>query len=96
MKKIALLLLLCLAANIHAERIDTIPFGDMESWTVRYIKESKLLGGQTKTLYAVAPTDTIWENGPYIYGQNGNPWYPKQQQSSYSQRPCRSSGATQE
>ena len=74
MKKIALLLLLCLAANIHAERIDTIPFGDMESWTVRYIKESKLLGGQTKTLYALAPTDTIWENGPYTYGQNGNPW----------------------
>jgi hypothetical protein len=74
MKKISLLLLLCLAANIHAERIDTIPFGDMESWTVRYIKESKLLGGQTKTLYALAPTDTIWENGPYTYGQNGNPW----------------------
>jgi hypothetical protein len=22
----------------------------------------------------LAPTDTIWENGPYNYGQNGNPW----------------------
>ena len=65
MKKISLLFFLCLAANIYAERIDTIPFGDMESWAVRYIKESKLLGGQTKMLYALAPTDTIWENGPY-------------------------------
>ena len=74
MKKIALLLLLCLAANIHAERIDTIPFGDMESWVVRHIQESKLLGGKSRILYALAPTDTIWENGPYIYGQNGNPW----------------------
>ena len=74
MKKIALLVFLCLAANIFAERIEPIPFGDMESWTVRYIKESKLLGGQTKTLYALAPTDTIWENGPYTYGLNGNPW----------------------
>jgi hypothetical protein len=59
---------------MHAERIDTIPFGDMESWTVRYIKEAKLLGGQTKTLYCLAPTDTIWENAPYIYGKDGNPW----------------------
>ena len=74
MKKFSLLLLLCVCALAHAERIEPIPFGDMESWTVRYIKESKLLGGQTKTLYALAPTDTIWENGPYTYGLNGNPW----------------------
>lgn len=74
MKKFSLLLLLCVCALAHAERIEPIPFGDMESWTVRYIKESKLLGGKTKTLYCLAPTDTIWENGPYIYQQNGNPW----------------------
>ena len=73
MKKISLLFFLCLAANIYAERIDTIPFGDMESWTVRYIKESKLLGGKTKTLYALAPTDTIKVNNPY-YPIIGNPW----------------------
>ena len=74
MKKLTLLLLLCVCAFAHAERIEPIPFGDMESWTVRYIKESKLLGGKTKTLYCLAPTDTIRENGPYIYGTNGNPW----------------------
>ena len=74
MKQTFLLLFLCLTTGVFAERIDTIPFGDMENWTVRYIKESKLLGGQTKQLYCLAPTDTIWENGPYYYGQAGNPW----------------------
>ena len=74
MKKFTLFLLLCASLNILAERIEPIPFGDMEQWTVRKIKESKLLGGNTKTLYCLAPTDTIWENGPYTYGQNGNPW----------------------
>ena len=59
---------------MYAERIEPIAFGDMESWVVRYVEESKLLGGKTRTLYALAPTDTIWENGPYTYGQNGNPW----------------------
>jgi hypothetical protein len=74
MKKISFLIFLFMPICIYAERIEPIPFGDMESWTVRYIKEAKLLGGQTKTLYALAPTDTIWKNAPYIYGTNGNPW----------------------
>ena len=74
MKKIILFLFCCIASSIYAERIELMPFGDMENWTVRYVKEAKFLGGQTKTLYCLAPTDTIWENGPYYYGQNGNPW----------------------
>lgn len=57
-----------------AERIEMLPFGDMEHWTVRYIKESRLLGGNTRTLYCLAPTDTIRQNGPYLYGQAGSPW----------------------
>ena len=60
MKKIQFLLLLFLPTLIVAqERIEPIKFGDMEQWLVRYIKESRLLGGKTKTLYALAPTDTI-------------------------------------
>ena len=60
--------------GMYAETIEPFPFGDMEQWTVRYIHESKLLGGKTKTLYCVAPTDTIRENGPYEYGKTGSPW----------------------
>ena len=74
MKKVSLLLLLCISTSVFAERVEPIPFGDMEHWTVRLIKESRLLGGNTKTLYCLAPTDTIRKNGPYIYGKNGNPW----------------------
>ena len=52
---------------------EPIPYGDMDQWQVRYIKESKLLGGKVKTLYALAPTDTIRENQAYIPTEN-NPW----------------------
>ena len=74
MKKVLILPLLCLSLLGMAERVEPIPFGDMEQWTVRYIEESKLLGGKTKILYCLAPTDTVRENGPYQYGQEGNPW----------------------
>ena len=69
MKKVLILPLLCLSLLGMAERVEPIPFGDMEQWTVRYIEESKLLGGKTKILYCLAPTDTVRENGPYQYGQ---------------------------
>lgn len=74
MKKILFLPLLCWPLCLLAERIEPIPFGDMEQWTVRYIQESKLLGGNTKTLYCLDPTDTIHKNAPYVFGQHGNPW----------------------
>ena len=75
MKKNLLALFVCFCSLVtYAETIESLPFGDMEQWTVRYIKESKLLGGKTKMLYCVAPTDTIRENGPYEYGKTGSPW----------------------
>ena len=52
---------------------EPIPYGDMDQWQVRYIHESKLLGGKTKTLYALATTDTIRENQAYIPAED-NPW----------------------
>lgn len=55
------------------EREEMIPYGDMDQWIVRYIKESKILGGATKTLYAIGSTDTIRENGVYIPAED-NPW----------------------
>lgn len=55
------------------QREEMIPFGDMDQWTVRYIQESGLLGGATKVLYAIGPSDTIRENCAYIPIE-GNPW----------------------
>lgn len=42
-----------------------IPYGDFNSWMVRIIEESFVIGGNTKTLYEVAPVDTIRGAIPY-------------------------------
>ena len=42
-----------------------IPFGDMDHWTTRVLKESALLGGHTRYIYEIAPTMTIEGNKPY-------------------------------
>lgn len=68
-------LLIISGLSLHAqERVEYLPYGKMDTWTVRYIKESFLLGGKTRTLYVVAKTDTIRQNKPYPYGKNGSPW----------------------
>ena len=74
--KIKLLLVLsAFSLCLHAqEKIEYLPYGRMDAWTVRYIKESFLLGGKTRALYVVAKTDTILKNGAYPYGKNGSPW----------------------
>ncbi|MBO5553590.1 MAG: PCMD domain-containing protein [Paludibacteraceae bacterium] len=76
-KRYILLLVLfvaCMGAA-GAERVVDVPFGNMESWVTRYIKESRLIGGKTQTLYCVAPPKVINENKPYAYaGRWSNPW----------------------
>ena len=47
------------------ERIEKMPYGDFESWIVRNIKESLLIGGKTKELYMIGPRDTVYDNKPY-------------------------------
>ncbi|MBQ9705472.1 MAG: PCMD domain-containing protein [Paludibacteraceae bacterium] len=76
MKKTLFLLLAATASlGLNAEkRVEKLPYADFEQWAVRYIKESGILGGNTVTLYAVAPTDTIRENKPFAYGRQGNIW----------------------
>lgn len=50
-----------------AQRCEKVRFGDFEHWTVRYVEESQVIGGQVKTLYVIGPTDTIRSNDPYKY-----------------------------
>lgn len=52
-------------AQTQSERIEPIPYGDMDKWLVRVVKESFLIGGATKYLYEVAPGDTLFNNTPY-------------------------------
>ena len=69
------MILACAVSTLYAQnKIEYLPFGDMNSWIVRYIEESTLIGGQCKALYAIGKADTIYSNHPYQYGQDGSPW----------------------
>lgn len=50
-----------------------LPFGNMDQWYIRNIKESKLLGGKTVALSEVAPNGTTTGNKPYT-NMGGSPW----------------------
>ena len=75
MRLFAIIGLFVISHGLLAERrwTEPLPYGDMDEWQVRYIQESKLLGGKVKTLYALAPNDTIRENKAYVPIE-GNPW----------------------
>ena len=73
--KIMLALATCLATAdaTAADKEEYLPYGNMNSWTIRKIKESGVIGGDTKTLYEVGPNRTITGNTPYTNG-GGSPW----------------------
>lgn len=54
-----------------------VPFkyGNMDHWVVRNIKESGIIGGNQKTVYAVGPNMTVNGNIPYT-NKGGSPWGP--------------------
>lgn len=53
--------------------VEPISFGDMDQWVDRQIKESGIIGGATKHVYAIAPTKTIVGDEPYT-NMGGSPW----------------------
>ena len=67
--QISLCLLLAGVLPLAAQRYEAIPFGDFEHWTVRHIKESDILGGETKTLYVIGPDEVIEGNRIYDYSR---------------------------
>ena len=68
MAKVQIIILsLLLSVAAYGQRYEKVPYGDFEQWTVRYVTESKVLGGQEKVLYVIGPTDTIHSNGSYNY-----------------------------
>ena len=40
-------------------KVEMFPFGDMDQWVDRQIKESGIIGGNTKNVYEIAPTAVI-------------------------------------
>lgn len=68
----ALLLFINSFAQGNNEKIELIPYGDMNEWMVRTVDESFIIGGATKYLYEIASGDTLKNNTPY---QNTlSPW----------------------
>ena len=67
MEKIQIILLLLVSQLAFGQHYEKVPFGDFEQWTVRYVTESKIIGGQEKVLYVIGPTDTIHSNDIYDY-----------------------------
>ena len=56
-----------------AQTVAPIKYGDMDQWITRHIKESKVLGGNTRTVYEIGPTQTIEGSRPYV-NLGGSPW----------------------
>ena len=73
MKKFLLITLTAAIAATAAAEVQPIPFGNMNQWVTRNIKESSLIGGKTKQVYEIAPTKTIDGAIPYV-NQGGSPW----------------------
>ena len=61
----------CQLSTTHSR--EYLPYGKFESWTVRDIKESTIIGGQTKRIYNIGPKDTIRSNKAYPYNSR-TPW----------------------
>lgn len=61
------------APDVNALRLEKIKYGDFSQWVTREIEESSILGGETKTLYAIGPTQHIKGNKAYV-PQGGSPW----------------------
>lgn len=52
---------------------EAIQYGNMDQWVVRKITESGIIGGKTKYLYELGPSDTIVGSVPYT-NKGGSPW----------------------
>ncbi len=65
--------LYCGTISAQQHKVEMIPFGNMDQWIDRQIKESGIIGGDTKNVYAIGPAATIHENKAYK-NMGGSPW----------------------
>lgn len=72
-RNISLFIVLAICLSCFAQSVEKIRYGDFENWITRHIPESKLLGGKTKTVYEIGPTQTI-EGAVAYSNKGGSPW----------------------
>lgn len=68
----ALAILVC-APQVTAQKVEPIRYGDFEQWVTRDIKESAVLGGKRKQVFAVGPEKNIEGAKAYV-PEGGTPW----------------------
>lgn len=66
-------LLLSSSAVVGAKGFQSINFGDFNNWLTRNIKESALLGGNTRKVYEICPEGVDNSGKPYV-NRGGSPW----------------------
>ena len=59
--------------GVTSENVVPFAYGDMDHWLVREIHESGIIGGNTKWLYELGPSDTIVGNTAFR-NMGGSPW----------------------
>ena len=69
----SLLLTLCGGVAFAQPGVYMINYGDMDHWIDRQIKESGIIGGDTKHVWAIGPTMTIEGDETYT-NKGGSPW----------------------
>ncbi|MDE6300210.1 MAG: PCMD domain-containing protein [Muribaculaceae bacterium] len=67
------IIILSIMTAAYAERFEPIKYGNMDNWVVRHIKESGVIGGKNKNVYAVGPRRVIEGSDAYV-PQGGTPW----------------------
>lgn len=76
LQKITLTLLasVLLTLGCHAEgKFVPFKYGNFDTWVVRHVHESSVIGGNTKTLYEIGPHHEITGEKPYV-NLGGSPW----------------------
>lgn len=75
-RKIVIILLAIFAGSgelIYGLRLEPVKYGDFNSWITRHIKESKVIGGNMRTLYEIGPKQTI-DGDKAFSNMGGSPW----------------------
>lgn len=70
---ISLTIALLIPSMTEAQKTERIKYGDFENWVTRNVPESRIIGGNTKQLFEIAPNATIDGARPYS-NQGGSPW----------------------
>lgn len=67
------LLITCVSAqtSVTSSRFELLPFGNMDTWMVRHVKESRIIGGNDRYFHEIAKGDTL-SNEPYK--NTDSPW----------------------